>query len=139
MLRHYLLYLTFLFPVFSAFAQEIECVINAPMSLISVETAPIIEECDELKDTKECFKKKLQDYLQRNMRNSSASKIVDSAHFFLTVSKDGSIADVQVWGKNKIQKEELEKLLPLLKVKYPATLKGEKVSMQYFSAFHREQ
>lgn len=133
MCRYSFLFLALFFLSLSAFSQEIVCVENSSTSIISVDTAPIIEECDELKDTKECFKKSLRNFLLGNMSTSSTSKTDDPVYLFFIVSKDGNITDVQVRTDDEAQKEEIEKLLNLLNIKHPATVRGQEVSMQYFS------
>lgn len=117
---------------FSTFAQDEICVQNAPLFLAMVDTAPIIGKCDNLKDTKDCFKETLKNFVYKQMRTSENGKIERKAYVFFTITKRGEIEGIEVKANRKEQQEEIIKIIKLLEIKSPALIQGQKVAINHF-------
>lgn len=95
----------------------------------AVDTAPVIEACDDSKDTKNCFNEKLSHYIETNLDIQKTLHSSGKAYVQFKVSADGKVQDVKVRAEDDKHREEAKRVIEMLKIKQPATLNGEKVAV----------
>lgn len=95
----------------------------------AVDTAPVIGECDDSKDTKDCFNEYLNQHIQTNLDIRKTLHASGKAYVQFKVSADGQVLDVKVRAEDDKHLEEAKRVIEMLKIKQPATLNGEKVAV----------
>lgn len=95
----------------------------------AVDTAPVIGECDDSKDTKDCFNERLSHHIQSNLDIRKTLHATGKAYVQFKVSADGQVQDVKVRAEDDKHREEAKRVIEMLKIKQPATLHGERVAV----------
>ena len=95
----------------------------------SVDTAPMIGECHESKDTKDCFNQNLNQHIQSNLDIKKTLHASGKAYVQFKITADGQVQDVKVRAEDEKHREEAIRVIELLKIKRPATLNGENVAV----------
>lgn len=97
----------------------------------AVDTAPVIAECDDSKDTKDCFNANLHDFLLRNLAPPKSVKGEAKAYALFTISAKGDITDIKVKASENDQKDEVKRVLSKIKIASPAKLDGKAVAVSH--------
>lgn len=108
------------------------CFSQQVYTLAAVDEAPFIKECyDPNKDTKECFNQNMSDFVQSELLTPRTVKAEGKAYVQFVITETGEVKDIQVRATEQDQKEEIIRVLSMLKVERPASLKGNSVAITY--------
>lgn len=123
MTRFLLFVCVYSFSVIQISAQE------ETFSILAVDSAPVIAECPESKDTKECFNESLRIHIVNTIDIMKTLHSSGKAYVLFEISENGTVENVKVRSENKKHRKEAKRVIEALKVKKPATLNGKNVAV----------
>ncbi len=98
-------------------------------SLLEVDNAPVLTECPESKDSKECFNESLRIHILNTVDIRKTHHTPGQAYVLFEISENGTVKNVQVRAENKKHKKEAKRVIEALNVKQAAILNGKKVAL----------
>ncbi|MCJ7756966.1 MAG: energy transducer TonB [Gillisia sp.] len=99
-------------------------------SLMEVDSAPVINSCDESLDKKECFIKNLNMHVFKTMDISKLNiGKGGKAYVQFEITSDGNIRNIRARSKDKKLKKESERIMSELVIIEPARINGEAVAI----------
>ena len=101
-----------------------------------VDTPPLFSECDEKKDSKDCFIEQLNMEVSKKMNIMKLlNEKYKKAYAQFLISETGEIQDIRIRSKSEMIKAELFKALEVLQFKFPATIDDQPVAILYTLPF----
>lgn len=121
-----LLYLVF----FSTYGQKI-------YTLQDVDAPPLLSECKDENDLKDCFQTGLQTYIQQKIDiNNLIPEGNGVAYAQFIINEEGKIESVRIRSRKKALSKETERLVKKIKFLSPAYINGAAVAMKYVLPVH---
>jgi len=103
-------------------------------SLAEVDKAPVISKCSDSLSSSDCFIKKLNQYINRNidiMKLVNHKNLPGKAYVQFIINETGEVKQVKVRTRNKYLEEETLRLFSDLKIKYAATKESKNVALKH--------
>ncbi|MDC6387484.1 M56 family metallopeptidase [Maribacter sp. PR1] len=104
------------------------------VSFAEVDEIPVFSGCEDAEDKRACFNEKIMRHISKYFRYPEEAQqkgIEGHVSTLFTISKNGSIENIELRGPDKLLEDEVERILKRLPTMTPGKNNGEVVSVAY--------
>jgi len=104
---------------------------NGFFPLEEIHEVPVFPGCESSNDKRECFKERLADHIEKNLKSNKNNKIKDKILVTFAISEFGHNEVIKIRGGNKDLQAEVIKVIKLLPQMQPGRWDGDNFSTFY--------